>query len=434
VAGKNKSSKDRTVGDDADAKPDDDLSTVSQSSEAETKQSDDIEENLSDSTSEPWDDDESTVDADAAVSELEDTTSEGAAETADVHGPAEEAPDSPDTSSHAQAQKEIVVRKGGFFPMLLGGIAAGAIGIGAAQYLPEGFLPFGNVSEDEDRVQLQKALDAQIAKIANLNDKIEAASQEPDLSGIETAQESLAASVSDMSSQLETLETQLSNLDARLTDVEQRPVTEGASDAAVAAYERELRALQDAMATQRAEIENMTAEAREMEESAEATAQATMRRAALTRIQTALDAGAGFAPALADLEAAGADVPEALQAVAEDGVTSMTELQEQFPDAARRALAVSRAATADDGEKGGFSDFLFAQLGARSLEPKEGNSPDAVLSRAEAALREGRLTDALAELQGLPEQGRAELSDWAGAAAERLDAIAAAQALGENLN
>jgi hypothetical protein len=318
--------------------------------------------------------------------------------------------------------------------MLLGGIAAGAIGIGAAQYLPEGFLPFGNAPEDEDQALLQEAIDAQSAKIADLNDKIDAASQGPDLSGIETAQESIASSVSELSTQLQAIETQLSNLDDRLTDVEQRPVTEGASDAAVAAYERELRALQDAMAAQRAEIENMTAEARDMEESAEATAQATMRRAALTRIQTALDAGTGFAPALADLQAAGADVPEALQAVAEDGVASMTELQERFPDAARRALAASRATAEGDGESGGFSDFLFAQLGVRSLEPKEGNSPDAVLSRAEAALREGRLTDALAELEGLSEQGRAELSDWSGAAARRLDAIAAAQALGENLN
>lgn len=316
--------------------------------------------------------------------------------------------------------------------MLLGGLAAGAIGIGAAQYIPEGFLPFGAQSEDITTADLQAALDEQAARIADLNNKVEAAAQGPDLSGIETAQESIAASVSDVSSQLADVKSQLSTLDSRLTDVEQRPITEGASDAAVAAYERELRALQDAMAAQRSEIEAMTAEAQQMEDNAEATAQATMRRAALTRIQTALDAGTGFAPALADLRTAGAEVPEALETVAEDGVASLTALQESFPEAARRALAASRSVATDDG--GGFSDFLFAQLGARSLEPREGNSADAVLSRAEAALREGRLNDALAEIESLPEQGRAELSDWAGKAARRLDAVAAAQALGENLN
>ena len=68
------------------------------------------------------------------------------------------------------------------------------------------------------------------------------------------------------------------------------------------------------------------------------------------------------------------------------------------------------------------------------MEPREGNDPDAVLSRAEAALREGRLTDALAELEALPEEGRAELSDWAGQAANRLAAVNAAQSLSETLN
>jgi hypothetical protein len=318
--------------------------------------------------------------------------------------------------------------------MLLGGIAAGAIGIGAAQYLPDDFLPFGTASEDPKIDELQAALDAQATQIADLNEDVAAAAQAPDLSGIETAQESIASSVSQISAQMDEIETRLSELDTRLTDVEQRPITEGASDAAVAAYERELRALQDAMAAQRAEIEDMTAEARKLEENAEATAQETMRRAALTRIQTALESGTGFAPALADLESTGAQVPEALKAVAEDGVPSLTALQESFPDAARKALATSRSVVSDEGESGGFSDFLFAQLGARSLEPKEGNSPDAILSRAEAALREGRLTDALAEIEGLPEQGRAELSDWSGEAARRLDAISAAQALAENLN
>jgi len=318
--------------------------------------------------------------------------------------------------------------------MLLGGIAAGAIGIGAAQYLPDDFLPFGTTSEDPKINELQATLNAQATQITELNQKVSAAAQGPDLSGIETAQESIASSVSEISAQMDEIETQLSELDTRLTDVEQRPITQGASDSAVAAYERELRALQDSMAAQRAEIEDMTAEARKLEDNAEATAQETMRRAALTRIQTALDSGTGFAPALADLESTGANVPEALQAVADDGVPSLSALQESFPEAARKALATSRSVASGEGESGGFSDFLFAQLGARSLEPKEGNSPDAILSRAESALRDGRLTDAMAEIEGLPEQGRAELSDWSGKVARRLDAISAAQALGENLN
>ena len=48
--------------------------------------------------------------------------------------------------------------------------------------------------------------------------------------------------------------------------------------------------------------------------------------------------------------------------------------------------------------------------------------------------RDGRLIDALAEIEALPEVGRAELSDWSGRVAQRLEAIAAAQTLSENLN
>ena len=69
----------------------------------------------------------------------------------------------------------------------------------------------------------------------------------------------------------------------------------------------------------------------------------------------------------------------------------------------------------------------------RSLDPQEGDSPDAILSRAEAALRDGRLTDALAEIGSLPEQGRAELSDWVARAEMRQTAVAAAEQLTQSL-
>ena len=78
--------------------------------------------------------------------------------------------------------------------------------------------------------------------------------------------------------------------------------------------------------------------------------------------------------------------------------------------------------------------FIRTQLDARSLEPREGDDPDAILSRAEAATQQGRLTDALAEIEALPDVARAELSDWAAQATRRLEAVAAAQQLSEELN
>src|SRR5690606_16625940 len=106
---------------------------------------------------------------------------------------------------------------------------------------------------------------------------------------------------------------------------------------------------------------------------------------ALSRIETAMDSGAGYASAIADLRQLGITVPEPLIAAAETGVPTQPALEARFPEAARAALAAARSADAG-GEGGGFGAFLKTQLGARSLEPREGTDPDAILSRAEAAL------------------------------------------------
>jgi hypothetical protein len=50
---------------------------------------------------------------------------------------------------------------------------------------------------------------------------------------------------------------------------------------------------------------------------------------------------------------------------------------------------------------------------------------DAILSRAEAAVRDGRVADAIAELDGLPEQAAAQTAAWRELAETRLAAFAA---------
>jgi hypothetical protein len=278
--------------------------------------------------------------------------------------------------------------------------------------------------------QIEQNADA----ISSLGETVGALPEPPDLSGLMDEQGNLAVAMDSVIDRLAAVEDQFAALDQRLTDVEKRPMTEGASDAAIAAYERELKALQDTMAAQRAEIETLAQEARSMEGNAEETAKATMLRSALTRIQTAIDSGSGFAPALGDLQAGGVDVPAALSEVAEDGVMSLAQLQSSFPDAARAALAVSRQQAAESGEQSSFSAFLKNQLGTRSLEPREGNDPDAVLSRAEAAAREGRLSDTLAEIEALPEVGRTALAEWTTNVTRRQAAVSAVEALGQELN
>ncbi|MGB0440740.1 MAG: molybdopterin-binding protein, partial [Paracoccaceae bacterium] len=56
--------------------------------------------------------------------------------------------------------------------------------------------------------------------------------------------------------------------------------------------------------------------------------------------------------------------------------------------------------------------FLKTQLGARSLEPREGDDPDAVLSRMEAAAREGRFGDVEAEADHITIRSAGETSAY----------------------
>ena len=72
-------------------------------------------------------------------------------------------------------------------------------------------------------------------------------------------------------------------------------------------------------------------------------------------------------------------------------------------------------------------------LGARSVTPQEGEGPDAVLSRAEAAVAAGKLQEALNDLSALPETARNALSRWEAAANARVAAVTAAADLAQSL-
>lgn len=316
----------------------------------------------------------------------------------------------------------------GFLPLLLGGVVAGAIGYGVATYFPM------NDGSVDVSVQMQAQADQLAALEAKLAD-IPAA----DLSGVEAQ----IASVGDQAAALSgAIDTNFADLDARLTEVEKRPGADGTlSDTALAAYQRELEQLRadleiqqatmmSAVAQAETDLAAARAEAEALEQEALASAEAAASRAALNRVSTAIETGAPFADALGDL---GGDLPAALSSAAENGVATTAELTSDFPAAARAALATARAEGVSD-ESGGLGGFLRNQFDVRSTAPQEGSSPDAVLSRAEAAIKEGRVADALAEIEALPEVARAEMTDWTAQATERADVLDAVAALSETYN
>ncbi len=326
------------------------------------------------------------------------------------------------------AAAPVVVRKGGFWPMLLGGVVAAGVGAAATIYLlpelPESWLP-----EDDTEVQaLSEQLESQAATIADLE---AALAEQGDTSQIETALDRAQAALSDVRTEVEDIRGELGRIDGieeRLTALEKAPVADAAPEA-VEAYRRELEALQEALAEQRAEVEAMAQAAEEERASAEMTAQDALKRSALSQILTSLETGSAYADAVSSLETTGVDVPGPLKTHS-SGVATVNELSEAFPPVAREALAAARA----ESDGGGLGNFLKNQLGARSLEPREGDDPDAVLSRMEAAASEGRFGDVEAEAEALPEAAKAPLQDWLEAARARRAAVEAAEVLNQQVN
>ena len=323
----------------------------------------------------------------------------------------------PETPVDLPDPPELEPKKASAMPAIFGGLVAGAIGFGAAYVV----LPKADTT-------LSARVSAQSSEIAGLRDAV-AGIPVTDLSGVEAAQSAIA-------DQAQAMAGRITDLEARLDDLSARAGEEGSLS--TAAYAQELDAL-------RAEMENLRGTAvvelgvardaaASIAANAEAAALSAAGRAALSRIEGALETGAPMGAALDDLAAAiQADVPVELTAV-RDGVPTLASLQTSFPDYARAALATARREGASGEVEGGLTAFLRNQLDIRSVAPKEGDSADAVLSRAEAALREGRLTDTLAELGALPEVARAELTEWRGLAEARADALSAAATLATSLN
>ena len=101
--------------------------------------------------------------------------------------------------------------------------------------------------------------------------------------------------------------------------------------------------------------------------------------------------------------------------------------------AARAALEAALRADMGDSWTDRAMSFFRTQTGARSLTPREGSDPDAILSRAEAALAKGDLVTTLAELDSLPEVARAAMADWRSTADQRLSAITALRELADTI-
>ncbi len=322
---------------------------------------------------------------------------------------------------------------------LLGYLVAALVLAGAGFALAK--FAFPDQSATTAIAALQTQIEAKSADVAALRTDVAALAERPlpDASLAErlSALEAAPVVVPDFSG----LESRLTSLEDRLTAIETASVAgDGAPAAALVAMDREVKALKAALAAQKgagstatADIEAASAAAQARLDAAEAAALSAARQAALSHVRAAFESGAPLGSALAGLKALGATVPASLESAA-DGLPTLLALQDGFAEPARAALDASIRADMGDGWADRLTSFLRSQSGARSLTPREGTGPDAVLSRAEAALRSGDLASSLAELAGLPPAGAETMQTWVADASRRLDAERAITDLSATLN
>jgi hypothetical protein len=403
----------------------------------------------------------------AATSETTEASGEGHSTDADAERDPATTPEDPPTDTPPDLEtpaepaaaeprtietRTIVERTGpGFVPLVIGGVVAAGLGYLASAY--EVIPGLGGANEGTAQIEATlaqqsetlAALQAQLAELASA----EAPSEAPavDLSPVTDRIDAIGTRLDDTAAAIETLT-------GRVATLEERPVFSGdvSADAAeaaeaVAAMEERMRAQEEEAARLAADAEAAQAEAAEAIAAAEAEAQAAaaaaeeearaataaaQAEAALQSLRLAVTSGEPYAGAL-DAIGAAVEVPEALAANADTGVPSLETLQDDFPTAARAALPVGLRETAGEGAMNRLGAFLQGQVGGRSIEPREGDDPDAVLSRAQAAVDDGDLQAALDEIAALPEGAQAEMAAWADAARTRVEVTAALETVSQAL-
>lgn len=297
-------------------------------------------------------------------------------------------------------------RRSGVIGPVLGGALALAAGFGTSHF---NLLGWGPVDQTAAIAALTTKQDEALAKLAG---SVEALTGR--VTGLESASVPVAADPA-----------ALEDVQRRLGVIEAMPTGGEASTAALTAKMAELEAKLaglPATGVDQAEVNAALARLAQAEAAATAAAKVAVQEKALEALRAAVASGGAFG---AELEAVADPTLTAALGPLAAGVATVEALQAELPDAARAALAVARATAPKAGWTARLGDFLAAQTGARSLTPREGTDPDAVLSRAEFALAEGRLADALAEIAGLDATVKAPLDGWVAKAAARAAADAA---------
>ena len=340
------------------------------------------------------------------------------------------------TSSQSRAETPVIdkpvtpKRRGSSVMGLLGFVIAGLlvalVSFGAAQY-SSGHWPFAARPGDRE---WRAGLEAQIAKQSQQMSAVrtDLASQDTGaaLDGLQSQLDSLRPVVTDVAAlqvEIELLQNAqdgvVDQLELIETKLAHQPVSDGVSASVVDRQTRVLKQMQTQISAQKTAFSELRTELLETQQLVKAAALKTVTQSSILQLIGALESGAPFAFAIAEFANDVGVLPQALLAAAPYGVPTTAALERDFADQARAALTVARKAGSETPENAGnisgagrLSNFLQNQLGMRSVTPRQGTDPDAVLSRAEAAIEAGEVAETLTILTALPPAAHTSMASW----------------------
>ncbi|MFV0385625.1 hypothetical protein [Paracoccus sp. (in: a-proteobacteria)] len=370
--------------------------------------------------------------------------------------------------------QNVTVQKTGFWQVLFGGVVAAGLGAGAtyywamqqpprvdpavieAQAISAAEAAARRIAEESAANQQAPQIPEEITQLPARIDAVEAAlnalpGDQGVLPALQAALEAqaerivaleaianaapVAAGDDALGQTVARLQAQIAQQAGQIDQLVSRPAISPEVAAQVQALAGQADALQQQIqaAAQQAQsqIAEAQAEAARLQEAAQDSTRRAQAVAAVAALQAALDRGVTAEDAKQALAGAGLDAPEALQR----DVPSLEGLQASFGEAARASL---RATLREDSTQGGnvLTNFLRAQVGARSVQPREGDDADAILSRANALVEAGDIAGALTEMAALPEPAATApaMAQWLTDAAAYRDAHAALNDLSAETN
>lgn len=363
-----------------------------------------------------------------------------------------------------------VVKKGGFWPMALGGVFSAGVGAAAAIWaMPYLALYIGQPLSSESSPQidieaikseaiaaaseagadagleaankaiatlpaqeiggtdvLQGELKMQAGKIQALQDAL---ANIPTVTGTTSAQNQVTSAETSSADEINALRQELAVQAQKIADLSARPQLDPQAIEQV----RTLAANSEKI---KQEIDSAASRAQESLKAVQSEAEEAAKRAqavaSIAALSAALEHGGSPDKAVKQLENSGVEVPEPLT---QDDLPTLAQIQIGFDSVARQALRASlQAASSKSSPLSAVGNFLRVQTGARSIEPREGSDPDAILSRAGALIEQGELKTALEELSALPPEGQKAMAEWAAQVQAYLDAETALNNVAATLN